>query len=353
MIHCAAGFKASGYSLRPHVKTPKCVPVITRALQGQPGGITVSTLKEAEQFFQAGIRDILYAVSIVPAKLEAVASLRKRGAEVSVVLDSMEAAEAVAAAGTRFEIGIPALIEVDCDGHRAGIRPGDPSLLRIAHVLAASPGAELRGVMTHAGSAYACESEAALRAVGEQERKAAVECAQELRAEGFPCPVVSVGSTPTAYFSESFEGVTEVRAGTHVFFDLEMVGLGVCHLEDIAISVLTTVMGHRRERIFVDAGWMALTYDRGTAGQRVDQGYGLVCDLEGRPMDDLIVVDVNQEHGVIGRRDGGPVNPLPLGTLLRILPSHCCATASQYDSYHLLDADGHLTGSSWPRFGGW
>ena len=112
--------------------------------------------------------------------------------------------------------------------------------------------------MTHAGSAYACESEAALRAVGEQERKAAVECAQVLSGEGFPCPVVSVGSTPTAYFSESFEGVTEVRAGMHVFFDLEMVGLGVCRLKDIAISVLTSVIGHRREGIFVDAGWMAL-----------------------------------------------------------------------------------------------
>ena len=70
-------------------------------------------------------------------------------------------------------------------------------------------------------------------------------------------------------------------------------------------------------------------------------------------MDDLIVVDANQEHGVIGRRDGGPVNPMPLGSLLRILPSHCCATAAQHEAYQLLDADGHLTGSSWPRFGGW
>ena len=132
-----------GVPLRPHVKTAKCVPVIARALEGQPGGITVSTLKEAAQFFQAGIRDILCAVSIVPAKLEAVALLRKRGADVSVVLDSMEAAEAVAAAGIRFGIDIPALIEVDCDGHRAGIRPGDPSLLRIGRVLAPVPARSL------------------------------------------------------------------------------------------------------------------------------------------------------------------------------------------------------------------
>ena len=113
--------------------------------------------------------------------------------------------------------------------------------------------------------------------MAEQERRAAVSCADAIRAAGLPCPVVSVGSTPTAHFARSLEGVTEVRAGVYVFFDLVMAGLGVCQADDIAASVLTTVIGHQAEKgwILVDAGWMAMSRDRGTAKQPVDQLYGL------------------------------------------------------------------------------
>jgi D-serine deaminase-like pyridoxal phosphate-dependent protein len=52
--------------LRPHMKTAKCIEVARLATAGQPGGITVSTLAEAEYFFRHGITDILYAVGITP-----------------------------------------------------------------------------------------------------------------------------------------------------------------------------------------------------------------------------------------------------------------------------------------------
>src|SRR5580700_1726351 len=61
--------------LRPHMKTAKSIDVARLALEGQPGGITVSTLAEAEYFSAHGIRDILYAVGITPAKLDQVARL--------------------------------------------------------------------------------------------------------------------------------------------------------------------------------------------------------------------------------------------------------------------------------------
>src|SRR5262245_45116422 len=60
---------ALGVAFRPHVKTTKCLSVAQAQLHAGARGITVSTLKEAEQFFSAGITDILYAVGIVPAKL--------------------------------------------------------------------------------------------------------------------------------------------------------------------------------------------------------------------------------------------------------------------------------------------
>ena len=150
--------------------------------------------------------------------------------------------------------------------------------------------------------------------------------------------------------------MTEVRVGVFVFYDLVMAGLNVCSVDDIALSVLGTVIGHRPDKgwTLLDAGWMAMSRDRGTSGQPVDQGYGLVCDLQGRPIQDLILVGANQEHGIVGHRSGEPDNAphLPVGTQVRILPNHACSTAAQYDKYQVVDSDGHVT-ASWPRFNGW
>ena len=41
----------------------------------------------------------------------------------------------------------------------------------------------------------------------------------------------------------------------------------------------------------------------------------------------------------------------PLGTRLRILPNHACATAAQFPHYEVIGRDGALT--RWERFGGW
>ncbi len=344
-----------GVLLRPHVKTAKSIEVVQLALAGQPAAVTVSTLKEAENCFNNKINDILYAVGIAPHKLDHVAALRSRGADVTVILDSVASAQAVIARGQALGVSFPALIEIDSDGHRSGVRPGDRALTEIGRMLV-SGGARLRGVMTHAGDSYHCTSVPAIRELAERERAAVVQCAWELQQAGLPCPVVSVGSTPTATYAENLDGVTEVRAGVYMFFDLVMAGLAVCTMSDIALTVLTTVIGHQPEKgwIVTDAGWMALSRDRGTAKQRVDQGYGVVCDVTGRPLHELIVVDTNQEHGIIADRNRRAVDParFPVGTLLRILPNHACATAAQHAAYHVVSGSTEIE-AVWPRFSGW
>jgi D-serine deaminase-like pyridoxal phosphate-dependent protein len=196
-----------------------------------------------------------------------------------------------------------------------------------------------------------------LRAIAAQERDRCVRAAQRLREAGLPCPIVSVGSTPTALSAQHLGGVTEVRAGVYVLFDLFMAGVGVCTVDDVALSVLTTVIGHQPEKgwVIVDAGWMAMSRDRGTQQQHVDQGYGLVCGIDGVPLDDYLMTAANQEHGIIERRDRVPDpdvdSRFPIGTLLRILPNHACATGAQYSQYNVVAADGSL--QAWPRFSGW
>ncbi|MGZ5270028.1 MAG: alanine racemase, partial [Ramlibacter sp.] len=251
--------------------------------------------------------------------------------------------------------GVGVLIEIDSDGHRSGVRPDSPELLEIGRTLEAG-GVPVGGVMTHAGSSYDCRSSEAIRAMAEQERAAVVQAAARLRAAGMACPVVSVGSTPTALFAGQLDGVTEVRAGVYVFFDLVMAGIGVCAVDDIALSVLATVIGHQREKgwTLLDAGWMAMSRDRGTASQPLDQGYGLVCDLAGRPLQDHILVGANQEHGIMARRPGASGEPVELqvGQQVRILPNHACSTAAQYGAYQVLDPDLRVR-ATWQRFSGW
>ena len=336
-----------GVALRPHLKTAKSIDVARRTVQGYSRA-TVSTVKEAEVFAASGLQDIIYAVGISPDKLPRIQRLREAGHDVQVLLDSVQQANACV---TR---GVPAFIEIDSDGHRGGLQPDDPKLVEIGKILHANEC--LKGVLTHAGESYgaaAAEDRIKFAAI---ERDAALAAARHLTAAEIPCPTVSVGSTPTAHAATDLDGVTELRAGVYMFFDLVMAGIGACKIEDIALSVLTTVIGHQSDRgwIICDAGWMALSQDRGTATQDIDQGYGLVCTLDGTLIPELMVKSANQEHGKIAIRDAASAElpSLPIGSKLRILPNHACATAAQHDHYNVLFSDGKPI-AKWPRFNGW
>jgi len=345
-----------GVTLRPHVKTAKNAEVVHMAFEGGHGPITVSTLAEAEHFFANGFTDILYAVGLAPVKLPHIESLVREGCALKVILDSPQAAQILTDYCSAHEVRIPALVEIDTDDHRAGVRPDDPVLVEIGRRLESPMGSLLAGVMTHAGNSYTSTSVAEMAEWAERERSLTVRAATQLRAAGLRVDTVSVGSTPTALFGRSFEGVTEVRAGVYFFFDLVMVGLSVCATEEISISVLASVIGHQPAKgwLITDGGWMALSRDRGTAKQAVDQGYGQVCDTRGRPIEDLVVMDANQEHGIVARRSGEPldVTRFPVGTRLRILPIHACATAAQHSRYHVVDGGDQVIGD-WPRVNGW
>lgn len=340
-----------GVPLRPHVKTAKSVDVVRMAVEGQPGGITVSTLREADYFAEHGFIDILYAVGIVPSKLPHVALLRSRGVDVTIILDSVEMAEAVAGRAEALGAVFPVLIEVDTDGGRAGVAADDRRrLVEIGRILNGAPGTELRGVMTHAGLSYNQGSPEGIRVHAEQERSRAVAAAEALRAAGLPAPVVSVGSTPGALFAERLDGVTEVRAGVYMFMDLVMADLGVCPEEDIALSVLSTVIGHRRDLgyLLVDAGGLALSKD---AGPKRDQpSYGSVWDADGRPLG-LSIASTNQEHGLVPALEED-FQRLPIGAQVRIAPNHACMTAAAHERYHVVD-DGTEVRAVWERCNGW
>jgi D-serine deaminase-like pyridoxal phosphate-dependent protein len=308
---------------------------------------------------------------MAPNKLQQAMTLRRRGCRLKIITDSVWSAQAIVAFGNAHAESFDVWIEVDVDGHRSGMAPEDDLLLDVGRVLHEG-GMKLGGVLAHAGSSYDYDTKAELERIAEQERAGCVHAAQRLRAAGLPCDTVSIGSTPTALAAQHLEGVTEVRAGVYVFFDLVMHNVGVCALDDIALSVLTTVIGHQENKgwAIVDAGWMAMSRDRGTQRQQKDFGYGLVCTEDGVPVEGYLMSTANQEHGIVSRAGettgettgepaGEPASEsdisiaarLPIGTRLRILPNHACATGAQHPEYHALSRDGAV--SVWPRFYGW
>jgi D-serine deaminase-like pyridoxal phosphate-dependent protein len=348
-------YRGLGVRLRPHLKTAKSVDVARLAVDGHFGGITVSTLKEAEHFAAHGFRDILYAVCVAPGKLDQVAALVRSGVALTLVTDDVEAAGAIAARGRDLGVVFDVLVEVDCGEHRSGVPVESDALLAIGRVLHAGPGSRLAGVMVHAGHSYACRSLDAVAEVAEAERAVGVRAAERLRGAGLPAATVSMGSTPTALHGRRYDGITEVRCGVYMFGDLFQSEIGSCGPGDIAVSVLSSVIGQRRpeNRVLIDAGFLALSKDRSTANTPHDVGYGRVVDLAGGlGLGDVTVVGVHQEHGMVEGRAPLPFERLPVGARVRVLPNHACITSAAYDRYHVVDGSDEVV-AVWPRCNGW
>lgn len=343
---------ALGSRLRPHMKTLKSIEAARLAVDPQHAGIAVATLNEASYFIGQGISDVCCAVCLAPEKLASAARLTETGARFSFFCDSVELAKAAAEYGAPFAVWI----EVDSGEHRTGIEPDDPELLELAAIIRDGRNTTLMGVATHAGQSYSCRSAERLRAIAEHERLAAAGAADRLRAAGFEVRNVSVGSTPTSVHATCATGITEFRAGVYMAGDLVQVTLGSLELDQVAFSVLGTVISRRisRRQIVLDTGGLALSKDRGNTATSQHYGYGLVTNLAGRRVfGDLIVVDVHQEHGEIRNVPLDVFEQLPIGSKVRILPNHVCMTAAMYDRLHVVDSNAQSVITSWSRTNGW
>jgi D-serine deaminase-like pyridoxal phosphate-dependent protein len=343
----AAVARHPGIALRPHMKTAKSAPIADMAAPAK-GPITVSTLAEARYFADHGFRDQIYAVGIVPAKLDAVAALNAAGNAVKAITDDRDTARAIAAHPGPLE----ALIEVDVGEARAGVAPGGDDLLAVAAAL----GPRLAGVASHSGHSYAGRSVAEMEAIAEIERAGVVRAAQRLREAGHAVRIVSAGASPTALHARHLEGVTEMRAGVYMLGDLFQGQIGTHPPEDVAQTVLASVIGRypARGTVLLDAGALALSKDRSTERAPRDWQFGRVLDLDGTPLPgEAMVVRVHQEHGEVRAAGDAPLpfERLPVGARLRVVPNHACLTAAAHERYHVL-RNGRVF-AEWTRCNHW
>lgn len=348
--------RALGVALRPHVKTPKSLPVAARLAAAGASGFTVSTLQEAEYLAEAGYRDIFYAVPIDPRKVARAAELVRAGVSLSLLTDSLAAACATAEAARECGVRLTMWIEIDVDHYRTGIEPSHPDFEVLARFISDESSLSFGGLMSYGGASYNCVDPQAAAALTEGHRRALVESRQRLGRIGIDCPGLSFGSTPAVLHAHNLTGVTEARCGIYAFQDLFQAGIGACEQSDIALSVLTTVIGADPglNRFTVDAGGLALSKDRSTQGRPFDAGFGLVCNEKGEILPGLHVATVSQELGLVTTIDGSPIafDQFPVGTHLRILPNHADMTAAAYEDYWVAQ-DGDQIVDRWQRTNRW
>ena len=317
----SARAREAGVRLRPHAKTHKVTEIARLQVDAGAAGITVAKTSEAGVFADAGFDDIFVAYPVVGAdKARHLLALARR-VRLAVGADSVEGARTLAGVFHAAGASLDLMLKVDVGTHRVGVAP--EAAPAMAHALAALPGVRLRGVFCHAGHAYGGESRDAVAAVGRSEGAALAAVAAELEAAGLGAMEVSVGSTPTAAAAMRVRGVTECRPGNYVYHDASQVSLGVCGLEDCALTVVATVVSAPAPgRAVLDAGSKTVSSDplRPQAG-----GHGFVLGTKSR------LSRLSEEHGVIDVAEG---DRFVVGQRVRVLPNHACVVSNLHDVIH-------------------
>ncbi len=323
-----------GVTLRPHAKTHKCLELGALQLEQGADGLTVATTVEAETFARAGVRDLTWAFPIDPGHIAHPRRiLADTGVTVRVVVDDLDAARALAGSG------LHAWLKVDCGYHRAGVDPTAPYALQVARELGRERGITFDGILSHSGHAYRTKSRQEAAQVAEDERRVMVGFAERLRAEGIPVRGISVGSTPAMAAAERLDGVTEARPGNYVFYDRTMVLIGCCAPEDVAVTVLASVVSHQpgASHFIVDAGALELSKDVGPTHLDLPSAMGLIRDHA-----ELTVATLSQEHGLIRAESPAAIEGrFKVGEKLEIVPNHSCLTVAHFDYYHVVQ-DGRV-----------
>lgn len=330
-----------GVRLRPHVKTHKCLEIARLQLAAGAVGLTASKADEALIFMQDGVKSIIVAYPMLdPHKLDRLlqASIENE-TEIAFIADSAEGVTAIQLAALRHQLCLPIYLKMDVGLGRIGIPPGSARLITLAAQINSAHGLKFAGLLSHAGNAYAATSVDQVKSIARREIGILEEAKNKLESElGIKTPHLSVGATPTALADAIHAPTTEIRPGNYVFSDLTQLRIGVCTTDDLALSVVVSIISVNNDHYIIDAGSKLLSSDLGPHGTGLnDPVYGMAStDQCVRTPDSwLPVVMLSEEHGFV-RRVG---TNLALGTRLRIFPKHSCSVVNLTDVL-IIEKDG-------------
>jgi D-serine deaminase-like pyridoxal phosphate-dependent protein len=325
--------KSLGVKLRPHIKTHKIPAIAHMQLENGACGITAAKLSEAEVFVNAGIKDVFIAFPIVGEIKAKKAALLAKRCRLIVGVDSVEGITALSNAASEYNTEIQVRVEVDTGLGRSGV-----SIQRVEEIVKHvidSKHLNLDGIFTHRGALFGGAKTANLETVGREEGQSLVAVAKKLRSEGYEIREISLGSSPTSQYAAQISGVTEIRPGTYVFNDMMQAQLGAVNKEDIALSILTTVVSKpSKGLITVDGG--SKTFQGDLPADKVDVGLNGYAALKYSSMDFLL--RMSEEHGVVQVEND---HLFKIGDRVEIIPNHVCPTVN-LSNYIIGVRDGNV-----------
>ena len=332
----AAIARSHGLALRPHVKTHKCLEIARMQLDRGAVGVTASKPQEALVFIEAGVPSVTVAYPLViPQAAQALLeSAARRKCDLRFVVDSLEGVEAIAVGASR-DRRASIFLEIDVGLERCGVKPGSAAVERIARAIHGSPRLCFRGILSHAGHAYAARDKGEIAAIATDERRQMKTVVDRLGAQNIGVEEVSVGSTPTVLAADSFADVSEIRPGNYVFLDATACRLGVAELNDLALGVVTTVVSVNERYCIIDAGSKVLSSDAGPHGTG-GGGFGRCFALGAAALSwpgGRGVVRLSEEHGFV--EHGG--EPVPIGARALVFPNHSCPVVNLADRIVVLE----------------
>lgn len=327
-----ASYTAShGLALRPHVKTHKSPWIGARQVALGAVGLTCATPREAEEM-SAVADDLLIAYPPVGHGRVARLMALPHDVRIAVALDSAEALRSLAAAARAAGRRVGVHVELDFGMRRVGVATAGEAI-DLARLVERESSLEFRGLAFYPGhirGAVDSQDQAI-----ERLRRDVDSARQAFERAGMAVPVISGGSTPTAWRAHE-TGATEVRPGTYVFNDRTTAMMGACDWGDCALTVLATVVSTAvPEQAVIDAGSKAL----GREPLRAEgDGFGV---LMAHP--DVVVKAMSEEHGLLdlSRSDWRP----EVGEVVRVVPNHVCIVVHLND--RLVGVRGEVVDHEW------
>jgi len=325
--------KKASVRLRPHVKTHKTLEIAAFQSQDIGNPITVSTIAELLFYYQSGFKDCTYAVPITFEKWKKLALNESINLNsINFLTDDLDTTISINKKASDLNTQVNLFLKIDSGAHRAGLQPKSERLLDLATFVNEASNLNLIGLLTHAGQSYNTSEAEQKKEIVKQEIDSIVHSAEWLESKGIEIRERSIGSTPTMMQAVDLKGITEIRPGNYIWFDLFQFHRGNCELDQIACSVLTAIIGVYPERntILVDAGALALSKDAGF----YQNGKVLFGQIKNHP--DWELVSLSQEHGIIQIGNTDWTN-LKVGDYLEIIPNHSCLTAACFEFYYCIN----------------
>jgi D-serine deaminase-like pyridoxal phosphate-dependent protein len=250
------------------------------------------------------------------------AAAKAHGTDLRITVDSRPAVEVLARVASQSRVRVGAFVEIDVGLRRCGLRESDPEIVELARLVRGSETLRFAGLLSHAGHAYGAATAEDAARIAAEECGILQRVRHTIEAAGIEVAEVSVGATPTVLASDAFDGITEIRPGNYVFMDRTPLRLGLASIEEIALTVLATVVSRNDDNIIIDAGSKVLTSDLGAHGTAGAGGYGIAFPVDEPSAHRKAVHDRSAIGGArihLSRR-----GDLPIGAKLRIIPNHAC-----------------------------